>query len=192
MKKGDTFQPYFTIKGVALEDYKKGRFNEMRVNYHYYDTQFGKVLVITNPFGVMCVAFCDEKENGETFARSSAIVSTAECYDQEDELQHRVIDFLSGKKSSEKIVLYLAGTDFQMRVWEELLKIPVGSLKTYKEVATALNIEKGVRAVGSAIGRNPIAFLIPCHRVIRSDGGLGGYRWGLERKKRIIDWEQSL
>lgn len=83
----------------------------------------------------------------------------------------------------------LKGTPFQIKVWEALLQIPRGETRTYADIARAVGSPKAVRAVGSACGKNKIAFLIPCHRVVASDGKLGGYRWGLERKKAMLAWE---
>jgi len=86
--------------------------------------------------------------------------------------------------------LYLDGTDFQQKVWEALLEIPANTTTTYADIAEKIGKPKAVRAVGTAVGANPIAYLIPCHRVIRTDGTLGGYRWGLEVKKKILAFEQ--
>lgn len=80
-------------------------------------------------------------------------------------------------------------TPFQLKVWESLLKIPMGALSTYGDIATKLGNPKSSRAVGTAIGRNPVAFLIPCHRVIQSSGKIGGYMWGQDRKVAMIGWE---
>jgi AraC family transcriptional regulator of adaptative response/methylated-DNA-[protein]-cysteine methyltransferase len=85
--------------------------------------------------------------------------------------------------------LDLSGTPFQRSVWQELLKIPKGSLSTYGKIAAQLGMPGASRAVGSAVGANRISWIIPCHRVIRSDGGLGGYRWGTERKQAMLAWE---
>jgi AraC family transcriptional regulator of adaptative response/methylated-DNA-[protein]-cysteine methyltransferase len=85
--------------------------------------------------------------------------------------------------------LLVRGTNFQVKVWRALLQIPVGSVATYEDIATAIGSPNAVRAVGTAIGRNPVAFLIPCHRVIRTTGALGGYRWGLPRKRAMLAWE---
>ena len=89
-------------------------------------------------------------------------------------------------------LLYPEGTTFQKRIWEELMKIPAGETRTYLQVAIEIGSPSSARAVGTAIGANPIAWLIPCHRVIQTTGGLGGYRWGLERKKSLLDWERSM
>ncbi|TPW21745.1 MAG: ADA regulatory protein [Elusimicrobia bacterium] len=83
----------------------------------------------------------------------------------------------------------LAGTPFQLRVWEALLRVPPGRAASYGQVAAAVGRPKAVRAVGTAVGDSPVAFLIPCHRVLRSTGALGGYRWGTARKRAILAWE---
>jgi len=87
--------------------------------------------------------------------------------------------------------LYVRGTPFQVQVWRALLEIPAGEVSTYSEIATAIGRPTATRAVASAVGDNPIAWLIPCHRVIRKGGYLGGYRWGLPRKKVMLAWEAS-
>jgi AraC family transcriptional regulator of adaptative response/methylated-DNA-[protein]-cysteine methyltransferase len=85
--------------------------------------------------------------------------------------------------------LLVRGTNFQVKVWNALLRIPPGCVATYEDVAGMVHAPRAVRAAGTAIGRNPVAFLIPCHRVIRGTGALGGYRWGLERKRAMLAWE---
>ena len=89
------------------------------------------------------------------------------------------------------IKLHLKGTEFQIKVWETLLKIPMGQLSTYGEIAKDIHNPKASRAVGSAIGDNPVAFLIPCHRVIQSTGNFGQYHWGNNRKTVMIGWEAA-
>lgn len=90
--------------------------------------------------------------------------------------------FVQGKSPA----ISFTGTDFQQKVWNALLKIPSGATTTYAEIADMIGKPKAVRAVGTAIGKNPIAYLVPCHRVLRADGGIGGYRWGKEMKQRIL------
>ena len=98
--------------------------------------------------------------------------------------------FQSGDAPS--ITAWVSGTDFQLRVWRALLAIPVGSLTSYGRLAQAIGMPKAARAVGSAVGANPLAFLIPCHRVIRETGVIGNYRWGHGRKRTLLAWEQAL
>ena len=85
--------------------------------------------------------------------------------------------------------LVMIGTDFDVRVWETLLKIPMGRAVSYTDIARHIGAPSASRAVGSAVGRNPISFVVPCHRVLRGDGSLGGYHWGLTRKRALIGWE---
>jgi AraC family transcriptional regulator of adaptative response/methylated-DNA-[protein]-cysteine methyltransferase len=91
----------------------------------------------------------------------------------------------------DRIKLHLKGTAFQIKVWNALLRIPTGALKSYIEVARETGDPGASRAVGTAIGKNPVAYLIPCHRVITSSGNLGGYHWGIDRKSAIIGWEAA-
>jgi AraC family transcriptional regulator of adaptative response/methylated-DNA-[protein]-cysteine methyltransferase len=114
----------------------------------------------------------------------------AQFIERRDEMQlnaQRV--FRPDWKDLDEIKLHLFGTPFQLKVWEALLKIPTGSLSTYGAIAKEIETPKSSRAVGTAIGNNPVAYLIPCHRVIRSNGHLGGYMWGLNRKQALIAWE---
>ena len=92
----------------------------------------------------------------------------------------------------EPLRVVLIGTDFQVRVWEGLLKIPVGSATTYSGLATEMNRPSAARAVGAAVGRNPISFVVPCHRVIGKSGELTGYHWGLTRKRAMLGWEAGV
>ena len=94
-------------------------------------------------------------------------------------------------KAHKKIHLLVKGTNFQIKVWEALLKLPLGNVTTYKNIAMQIQNPKAMQAVGSAVGSNHIAYLIPCHRVIRKDGVLGEYRWNATRKKGIIGWEMA-
>lgn len=118
------------------------------------------------------VDFIDENARGETELLQRA--------------EKELLEYFAGKREAFSIPLAFHGTDFQRRVWEELLKIPYGETRTYKEIATAIGHEKAVRAVGSAVGKNPIAILIPCHRVLPKSGGLGGFSGGLTWKRELL------
>lgn len=117
--------------------------------------------------------------------------------DEKSELTDKLIkeleEYLKGTRKDFTIYdsTLLAGTDFQKKVWQELLNIPYGQTKTYKEIAKAINNEKATRAVASAIGKNPLMIIIPCHRVIGSDGNLRGYAYGLETKKKLLSLEKN-
>jgi AraC family transcriptional regulator of adaptative response/methylated-DNA-[protein]-cysteine methyltransferase len=111
----------------------------------------------------------------------------------EEEMHQLIVQGMINNKQRElEILLDPEGTTFQKRIWEELMKIPAGETRTYLQIAIEIGSPSSSRAVGTAIGANPIAWLIPCHRVIQTSGGLGGYRWGLDRKKSLLDWEKSM
>jgi AraC family transcriptional regulator of adaptative response/methylated-DNA-[protein]-cysteine methyltransferase len=110
---------------------------------------------------------------------------------QRQELTASVVESIFEPLATEKLHVFVKGTNFQVKVWEALLRIPAGHLTTYRDIATAIEHPKAQQAVGSAVGANMIAYLIPCHRVIRKDGILGEYRWSAARKKTIIGWEMA-
>ena len=107
------------------------------------------------------------------------------------ELKKAIVDFISGEAGLARVPLDIRGTVFQRRVWEELGRIPRGETRTYQEIARAVGAPEAVRAVGSACGANPVALVVPCHRAVRADGGLGGYAWGLARKKKLLSLEKK-
>ena len=124
------------------------------------------------------------------FLQLKAQFPKAKFVQQQDELQKKAVSILqSDHQDLSEIKLHLKGTEFQLKVWESLLKIPMGELTTYGAIAKDIGNNKASRAVGTAIGSNPVAFLIPCHRVIQSSGHFGGYMWGTTRKTAIIGWE---
>ena len=102
-----------------------------------------------------------------------------------------VLGFLSGDATLVKLPLDIRGTVFQQRVWAALRRIPRGQTRTYRDIAIAIGKPAAVRAVGSACGANPVALVIPCHRAVRTDGGMGGYAWGLERKVKLLGIERK-
>ena len=107
------------------------------------------------------------------------------------ELKAKILAFIEGEASLARLPLDIRGTVFQRRVWDELRRIPRGETRTYQEIARAIGAPDAVRAVGSACGANPVALVVPCHRAVRTDGGLGGYAWGLRRKKKLLELEKK-
>jgi AraC family transcriptional regulator of adaptative response/methylated-DNA-[protein]-cysteine methyltransferase len=105
--------------------------------------------------------------------------------------KQKILDFLDGDENLARVPVDIRGTVFQRKVWEQLRRIPAGETRTYKQIARAIGAPDAVRAVGSACGANPVALLVPCHRAVRTDGGLGGYAWGLSRKKKLLDTEKK-
>ena len=106
------------------------------------------------------------------------------------DLKRQISSFIKGEGNLARIPLDIRGTVFQQRVWRELRRIPHGETRSYRDIARAIGAPAAVRAVGSACGANPVALVVPCHRVLRADGGLGGYAWGVERKQRLLEIER--
>jgi AraC family transcriptional regulator of adaptative response/methylated-DNA-[protein]-cysteine methyltransferase len=156
--------------------------------YGFHPSPFGEALFIVSDRGLAGLAFADEN-GGDVLNEMMGRWPKADYTED----SARVGTFARRIFGSEKgpVPLLLSGTNFQVRVWEALLAIPPGRLTTYEHVADTIGNASAVRAVGTAVGRNPISYVIPCHRVLRKSGALGGYHWGLVRKKAMIGWEQG-
>lgn len=163
----------------------------LTICYSFADSPFGSIFVASTMKGVcrMEFAHCGEeclREMQKVFPKSTYI---NRC----DDMQKTALRVFSEKCTDDyDINLNIWGTDFQLRVWSALLRIPLGSTATYADIAADINNAKACRAVGNAVGRNPVAVIIPCHRVIKSDGDAGGYHWGAERKKALLQWEKNM
>ena len=149
-----------------------------------------------SPFGECCIVFSNDGICALTFPENheSALYDIEQRFPETDFVQNDEKAAFFSKlifQKRERPTIHPIGTEFQQAVWNALQEIPIGDTTTYAKIADTINRPKAVRAVGTAIGANPIALLIPCHRVIRTDGGLGGYRWGLEIKKMMLEWEKE-
>ncbi len=166
--------------------YRKGENEEIR--YAFYQTLFGPALIASTSKGICFLAFGDEEK---TLPALKKQYPAAVVKNQSDAFQFLAKTLMDGGEPSVKsLPLHIGGTDFQMDVWESLLRIPSGELRTYRQIAASIGKPKAWRAVASAIGKNPVAYLIPCHRVIRSDGRIGGYRWGIGFKQKMLEQEE--
>ncbi|PBQ30414.1 cysteine methyltransferase [Sphingobacteriaceae bacterium] len=180
---------FLTIEGMSPGEYKNGGEN-LNINYSFAESHFGKIIVGSTAKGICHIAFTESKEEGLSVLKQrfpNAFYS--ETVDRNQ--QNALLLFTEDWNKPSKVKLHLKGTDFQLKVWELLLKIPTGKLSTYGAIAKQLDKPLASRAVGTAIGDNPVAFLIPCHRVIQTSGGLGGYMWGETRKTAMIGWEAA-
>ena len=178
---------------MSIEGMTPGAFKQqgagLRINYNFADSPFGTVIIASTSNGICHMAFEDDQDAG--FERLNRIFPQAQFYPIADKIQQDALGLFGTDRSQldGKIKLHLAGTPFQIKVWEALLKIPMGALASYGDVATMIGQPGASRAVGNAIGHNPVAFLIPCHREIRQNGAIGGYMWGTKRKQAMIAWE---
>ncbi|MBT2622880.1 MULTISPECIES: bifunctional helix-turn-helix domain-containing protein/methylated-DNA--[protein]-cysteine S-methyltransferase [Chryseobacterium] len=180
---------FVNIEGMSPAEYKNGGKN-LVINYSFSESPFGNVIVASTEKGICHLAFENDKETA--LGNLKTQFPNASFFEKHDELQKNALSiFDKDWNRLNTIKLHLKGTDFQLKVWEGLLSIPMGKLSTYGNLAEKIGNAKASRAVGTAIGSNPVAFLIPCHRVIQSSGNMGGYRWGSDRKQMIIGWEGS-
>ena len=180
---------FINIEGMTPGDYKNGGEN-LHINYSFAESPFGNVIVASTPKGICHLAFY---ENETAAIRNLQMQFPAAIYKQimDSAQQNALFIFNHDWNKIQQVKLHLRGTDFQLKVWESLLKIPMGKLSTYGTIAKNLENPNASRAVGTAIGDNPVAFLIPCHRVIQGSGALGGYHWGVARKTAMIGWEAA-
>lgn len=159
----------------------------MNAEYGFFGNQFGFSCIAFTDKGLMSVVF--ETETEPPLQSLKVRFPKADfSYNQQKADEYGDLIF---NQTNTEIPLDLHGTEFQIEVWQALLDIPEGLTTTYAEIAKSIGNPKAIRAVGTAIGQNPIAYLIPCHRVVRSDGKLGGYRWGLEIKKKMLAYEST-
>ena len=164
----------------------------LTIFWGWFDSPFGLALVMGTEKGICGIGFASE--TGEAAAMEDMISRWPGARFVEDPMMLRpwaLAAFGANGQEREVAPLYLIGAPFQIKVWEALLQVPSGHVTTYSEIAQAIGKPRAVRAVGTAVGRNPISFLIPCHRALRKSGGLGGYHWGLPVKRAILAWEAA-
>lgn len=181
---------FVNIEGMTPGEYKNGGEN-LTINYSFAETPFGNILVASTPKGICHIAFTEYAEDALEDLKTKFPNAVYQQFADAAQ-QHALYIFRQDWDRISEIKLHLKGTDFQLKVWETLLKIPAGQLTTYGAVAREIGLPSASRAVGSAIGANPVAFIIPCHRIIQSTGLLGQYHWGSTRKTAIIGWEAAM
>ncbi|EDX86597.1 methylated-DNA-[protein]-cysteine S-methyltransferase [Synechococcus sp. PCC 7335] len=182
---------FVSIEAMSPGEYKNGG-KGLEIHYGSHATLFGPVAIATTNRGICSLHFQDGSELDAEKLLSSTWPSARLVEDpkQTQALCDRIFSPAMAQ-SHQPLTLLVKGTNFQLQVWRALLQIPSGSLTTYKTIAEMIERPKAVRAVGTAIGKNPIGYLIPCHRVIRGSGEVGGYRWGSDRKQAILGWEAA-
>ena len=180
---------FIKIEGMTPGEFKNGG-AQLSINYSFAESPFGNLLVASTQKGICHMSFADDEKQALNHLMKQFPNA---AYSQMVDLiqQNALYIFTHGWNKLDHIKLHLKGTPFQLKVWEALLKIPAGKLSTYKSVAQDISNPNALRAVGSAIGQNPVAFIIPCHRVIQSSGTFGQYHWGTTRKTAMIGWEAS-
>ncbi len=182
---------FVTLEAVTPGEHKR-RGEQLNIDYGVHDSPFGRVLLAATERGLCRLAFVgDQPFEPEVEALAQAWPRATLTRSERATGSYAKRIFEPAANGGVEIPLFVRGTNFQIQVWKALLRIPTGSLTTYTEVARAIGRPTAVRAVGGAVGANPIAFLIPCHRVVRKAGDTGGYRWGTLRKQALIAWEAA-
>ena len=174
--------------GMKASEYR-ARGKGQRIRFDAFATPLGTALVAATDKGVCAVKLGRDAPALEALL-AEEFPAAELAREPLRELRAKILAFIDGEASLARVPLDIRGTVFQCRVWEALRSIPRGQTRTYREIAKAIGAPAAVRAVGSACGANPVALLVPCHRAIRSDGGLGGYAWGLGTKKRLLEIEK--
>lgn len=180
---------FVNIEGMTPGEFKnKGQ--SLDIHYHFIESPFGNMLAASTGKGLCNLLFVDSRDDGmEKLKRAWPHANITEGKDQHIQNLEKI--FNKDWEDLDKIKLHLQGTDFQLKVWEALLKIPSGKLASYSDIAKQIGNPRASRAVGTALANNPVAYLIPCHRVIKKVGGIGEYRWGSTRKTAMIGWEAA-
>lgn len=179
---------FVNLEGMTPGEYKNGG-ELLNITYQFADTLFGTILIAATQKGLCHLTFITNEHSALTELKSR--FPKAQFSEGSHLFHEQTIQFLNGLeiKPDSPIRLHLKGTDFQLKVWQALLQIPSGEVTSYGKLAASIDQPNASRAVGTAIGDNPVAYLIPCHRVLQTSGKLGGYRWGPSRKAVMIGWE---
>lgn len=184
---------FITHEAMTPGDYR-ARGAGLTISYGFHPSPFGQVLIMGTDKGLAGLGFADpgEEESAlEDMCGRWPAANYAHDQDATGTYAARVFDPEQWLED-QPLNVVMIGTDFEIRVWQTLLKIPMGQAATYADVAASIGKPKASRAVGSAVGRNPISFVVPCHRVLAKGGKIGGYHWGLTRKRAILGWETGL
>jgi len=181
---------FVTHEAMSPGEWKAGGAG-LTLGYGFHPSPFGEALVVATERGLAGLAFADPDEKARALDDMRQRWPRARFREDTTRttgLARRIFDPKLWKQDRPLRVVMI-GTDFEVRVWETLLKIPMGRVTTYSDIATEIHNPKGARAVGAAVGKNPIAFVVPCHRVVGKGGDLTGYHWGLTRKRAMLGWE---
>ena len=180
---------FITVEGMTPGEFKNGG-EKLVIHYSHAESPFGDILIASTSKGICHLSFVEKTDR--TIAPLQSLFPNAALIQKTDFLQQDALTiFTNDWNNLPQVKLHLKGTPFQLKVWQSLLQIPFANVDTYGGIAAAIEQPKASRAVGTAIGNNPVAYLIPCHRVIRSTGLTGDYHWGNHRKTAILGWEAA-
>lgn len=181
---------FVTIEAMTPGDYKSGG-KGLQLRYGMHDSPFGPMLVAVSDRGICALSFCDSGSLADEVERLRRRWPAASMTEDRRETAAVAARLRAPAAAQGPLSLLVSGTNFQVRIWEALLRVPAATVCSYGRLAELAGQPGSARATGAAVGANPIAWLIPCHRVIRSTGVIGDYRWGAERKKAMLGWEAA-
>ncbi|HEY0744500.1 MAG TPA: methylated-DNA--[protein]-cysteine S-methyltransferase [Chryseosolibacter sp.] len=181
---------FTTLEAMTPQEYRM-RGSGIRIEFGFHPTPFGMCLIGVTERGICWLSFLASDEDPRKPLEEMKSYWHNSVFHEDKELTGAFIEKIFANQPVEKLHLFVKGTNFQVKVWEALLRIPSGEVTTYQDIAKSIANPKALQAVGSAVGSNHIAYLIPCHRVIRKDGILGEYRWSSARKKTMIGREMA-
>lgn len=185
---GRLHELFVTLEAMSPGEYRAGGAGQ-RIGYGIVDSPFGPCFIASTARGICALRFLDGDDGVSSLEREWPRARIEPNEKTAAALAQRIFGAL--RSPDRPLALLVKGTNFQVQVWRALLKIPYGELSTYGRLARILGRPSAARAVGAAVGANPVAWLVPCHRVIRESGELGGYRWGIERKAAMLGWEAA-
>jgi AraC family transcriptional regulator of adaptative response/methylated-DNA-[protein]-cysteine methyltransferase len=184
---------FVTHEAMSPGEWKAGG-EGLTITYGFHPCPFGIALVMMTPRGLAGLALADAGKERASLRDMRARWPKAkyvEDYAATAATARRIFDSAMWKPD-QPLRVVLIGTDFEVRVWEKLLTIPMGKLTTYSDIAKSTGAPKAARAVGAAVGKNPISFVVPCHRVVAKNGDITGYHWGISRKRAMLGWEAGM
>jgi AraC family transcriptional regulator, regulatory protein of adaptative response / methylated-DNA-[protein]-cysteine methyltransferase len=184
------YDHFITLEAMTPQQFKSGGEN-LAIHYGFQQTPFGQCLLASTNKGICHLSFVTPEQEAPALAALQQQWPWANWQNNTSHTARLAAQVFSQEEPTAKIHLLVNGTNFQVKVWEALLRIPSGEVRTYQQIAESIGNPKANRAVGTAVGQNPIAYLIPCHRVIRKEGIVGNYHWGEIRKKALIAWEMG-
>jgi AraC family transcriptional regulator, regulatory protein of adaptative response / methylated-DNA-[protein]-cysteine methyltransferase len=184
---------FVTHEGMSPGIYK-ARGKGLTIRYGFHPSPFGTALVMITAEGLAGLAFADEGEEKAALADMTSRWPEADYLEDQQATESFALRIFTPEnwRPDQPLRVVFIGSDFEIRVWETLLRIPMGKASTYSDIAAHLGRPQAARAVGTAVGRNPVSFVVPCHRVIGKSGSLCGYHWGLTRKRAILGWEAGI
>lgn len=181
---------FVNMEAVTPDEFRK-QGASLKIRYGFHQSPFGEYLVAVTGRGISYLAFVPQGNRAKIISEFKKQWQHAEVLEDPSATGPYADRIFGTAKPAAPLTLHIKGTNFQIKVWQALLNIPRGMVSSYEEIARQIGNQNAARAVANAVAQNPVAYLIPCHRVIRKTGVVGGYRWGSARKKAILAWEMG-